>query len=392
MTQLREGSAEEAGFRPDRIELIRQRAQSWVDAGRTPSLVVLAARRGVIALHEAFGQLSPEGDGNDLEVDAVFPVMSVSKPVTATAAMLLVEDGLLSLNRPLRDYLPELSGEGTDGILVQHLMTHTAGYREADLFEYVATHPMTDLPERDPSQHEWVHRWLNERYAAPLSFSPGTENSYGIHCIMLLGEVVRRVSGQATDAFMRERIFQPLGMTDSSFVADSHITDRIVRRGPDLPFGTDAFLLNIDESFDVPSAAAGMLSTARDLAVFAQTFLNGGSYAGTRLLSEVSVAEMTRNQIPGIGCEGWAGRQVREASWGLGWMIQDQERWPIWSGSMQPLGTVYHQGIGACMLWFDPASEVIGVCLSVAAEFDPMTFRHSWDVDLFQNMVSTALE
>lgn len=391
MGELREGSPEDAGFRPERIELIRQRARSWVDAGRTPSLVVLAARRGVIALHEAFGRRTPDGPGDDLEIDSVFPVMSISKPVAATAAMLLVEEGLLSLNRPLRDYLPEVSGEGTDEILVHQLMTHTAGYVEADLFEYVAAHPLNDLPDIDAYQHEFEHRWLNERYAAPLSFRPGTENSYGIHCITLLGEVVRRVSGQSTADFMRERIFHPLGMTDSSFIAEPHFADRIVTRGPDLPFGTSEYLLNIDSSFDTPSAAAGLLTTARDLAVFAQTFLDGGTYAGVRLLSDVSVREMTRNQIPGVGCEGWGGRQVPEASWGLGWMIQDQERWPIWTGSMQPLGTVYHQGIGACMLWFEPATEVIGVFLSVAAEFDPMTFRHSWDVDLFQNMVSTAL-
>ena len=389
MTMIREGIPEEAGFRPEQIDRIRKRAAEWVASGNTPSLVMLAARRGVVALHEAIGRRAPHDEV--LGTDAIFPVMSITKPVTATAAMLLVEEGRLSLNRPLRDYVPEVCGDGTDDILIQHLMTHSAGHREPDLFDYVAKHPIEDLPERDANQHPWVHRWLHERYAAPLSFPPGSQNSYGIHCISLLGEVVRRVSNESLHDFARARIFEPLGMADSSLVLEPHMPDRVVERGPDLPFGNDEFLRNLDASLDVPSATGGMLSTAWDLAVFAQTFLNGGTYAGHRLLSPVTVREMTRNQVPGISCEGWGGRTVAEASWGLGWMIQGEERWPFWTGSLQPIGTVYHQGIGACMLWFDPASEVIGVFLTVVGRMDPKTMRHSWDVDVFQNMVSTAL-
>ena len=392
MTVLRKGTPEEAGFRPEQIELIRRRAASWVDAGRTPSLSVLAARRGVIALHEAYGRRTPESAGNDLDVDSIFPVTSVTKPVTATAAMLLVEEGLLSLNRPLREYVPEVCGEGTDEILVQHLLTHTAGYREIDLFAYTAANPSLELPPMEPGQHAVAHALLHSRYAAPLSFKPGTESSYGFHCFVLLGEVVRRVSGQPLHEFMRTRIFEPLGMTDSSLVIEPHMRERLVRRGPDLPFGNSDFLIDLDANLDTPSAAGGMLSTTRDLAVFAQTFLNRGTYAGRRLLSRISVEEMTRNQIPGVSCEGWGWRRVPEASWGLGWMIQSEERWPYWTGSMQPVGTIYHQGIGASMLWLDPVNEIVGVFLSVAAEFDPATFRHSWDVDLFQNMVTIAVD
>jgi len=391
MTVLREGTPAEAGFRPEQIELIRQRAASWASAERTPSLAILAARRGVIALQEAFGRLCPESS-DDLSVDSIFPVMSITKPVTATAAMLLVEEGLLSLNRPLREYLPELCGEGTDEILVQHLLTHTAGYREPDLFAYTAANPMAEIPPMEPGQSVIDHILLHSRYAAPLSFKPGTESSYGFHCFVLLGEVVRRVCGQPLETFMRSRIFEPLGMSDSSLVVLPHMSERLVRRGQSLPFGNSEFLIDIDASLDAPGAAGGLLSTTRDLAIFAQTFMNGGSYAGNRLLSRVSVAEMTRNQIPGISCEGWGGRRVREASWGLGWMIQAEERWPYWTGSMQSVGTIYHQGIGACMLWLDPLNEIIGVFLSVAAEFEPATFRHSWDVDLFQNMVTTAVD
>ena len=238
-----------------------------------------------------------------------------------------------------------------------------------------------------PVDNEIAH----DRFGAPLGFRPGTENDYGIHCMTLLGEIVRRVSGSAYEDFVTERILRPIGMHDSSYAAQPHMLDRLVIRGEDQPFGNDDFLVNFETVRDVPSAAGGLLSTAFDMAVFAQLFLNRGHYAGQRVLSGVSVDEMTRNQIPGIPCVGWGNRRVEEASWGLGWMIQGQERWPFWTGSLQPIGTVYHQGIGNSMMWFDKASDVIGVLLCAVNDFDFDTFRASWDVDLFQNMVSTSL-
>ena len=82
---------------------------------------------------------------------------------------------------------------------------------------------------------------------------------------------------------------------------------------------------------------------------------------------------------------------VPESSWGLGWMIQGQEKWPYWTGSLQPLGTVYHQGIGTSFMWIDIPNEVIGVYLTIATEFEMGGFEHYWDLDMFQNMVSAAV-
>jgi CubicO group peptidase (beta-lactamase class C family) len=133
MKELHEGRAIEAGMVPERIEYIRALARSWIADGTTPSLVVLVARRGVIVLHEAFGRLRPDPDQAPLRTDSLFPLRSLVKPIIATAAMLLVEEGLLGLNRPVRDYLPELSGAGSDEVLVHHLLTHTSGYDDTDL-------------------------------------------------------------------------------------------------------------------------------------------------------------------------------------------------------------------------------------------------------------------
>ena len=113
---------------PARVAHARDLCARWVEEGHTPTLAVCVARRGVIVLDEAFGVLGPGPDSPPLERDALFPICSLTKPITATLVMQLVEDGLLGLNRPAKDYLPEISGDGTDEILVHHLLTHTTGY------------------------------------------------------------------------------------------------------------------------------------------------------------------------------------------------------------------------------------------------------------------------
>ena len=133
---LHYGTPEEAGMLPDRIERVKRLAEGWVADGHTPSLVVLAARRGVIFLHEAYGVLTPEEDSPPLQLDTIFPLGSLTKPITATAAMILVEDGLLGLNRPVVDYIPEICGEGTEEVLVHHLLSHTSGYNDEQVVMY----------------------------------------------------------------------------------------------------------------------------------------------------------------------------------------------------------------------------------------------------------------
>ena len=109
--KFRPGRPEEVGMDPERLAHVRGLCGRWVENDDTPSLVVFAARRGVVVLHEAFGHLRPEPGSPPLERDSIFPVMSASKPVTAAAIMCLVEDGLLGLNRSILDYVPELDGQ-----------------------------------------------------------------------------------------------------------------------------------------------------------------------------------------------------------------------------------------------------------------------------------------
>ena len=133
-----------------------------------------------------------------------------------------------------------------------------------------------------------------------------------------------------------------------------------------------------------------MFSTARDIAVFGQMFLNGGTYGGVRILSRPAVAAMTRNQTPGIPVT--LGPNIRkEASYGYGWFIRTHEKWKYWDGSLQSEGEFHHQGAGGVLLWVGPRDEIVGVYFSVDLAQTP-NLEPLWNADLFQNAITAAVE
>ncbi len=141
---LRVGRPEEVGMSPERVARVKALAAQWVSQGVTPSLAVLVARRGVIVLHEAFGKLTPAPDAPPLQLDTIFPMASVTKPVTATCAMILVEDGRLGLNRPVVEYIPEFVGEGKTAVMVRQLLTHSSGLTD-DGWRSTSSRSMTPM-------------------------------------------------------------------------------------------------------------------------------------------------------------------------------------------------------------------------------------------------------
>ena len=394
MAGLVNGSVEQAGLIPDRIEKLRERAATWVDGKRIQSQVLLVARHGVICLHEAYGPLTVEPDAPPLRPDSVFWVSSNTKPVTATAAMLLVEDGLLGLSRPVKHYVGELSGNGSHEILVRHLLTHTSGYAEnAPAVAFAAQVAAgKELPPCPPDQHHRTHAKLNACYGLDVVKTPGTQMTYDNHHYALLGEVVRRASGQSLWDFAHERIFLPLGMLDTSYRLQEKYRGRAVVRDPAASFlepipGDEVDILTVA---DEPNGGSGLATTAKDYAIFLQMILNGGKYDDTRILTEASVREMTRNQIPGVGTE-MGGSWHPEASWGLGFGVLGTERWRGFHGSLAPEGTLSHGGIGGTCFWIDREHEVIGVYFSVCLDIDPERGEHAWDFDLFQDLVTAAI-
>jgi CubicO group peptidase (beta-lactamase class C family) len=376
-----------------RVRHVGQLAADWVARGITSALVILVARRGVVVLHEAFGRLTPDDDAPPVKRDTIYPVSSLTKPITATAATLLMEDGLLGLQRPVSEYLPEFIGEGKQAVMVHHLLTHTSGLRDQDVNAHAAKkRGVVTLPPPEETQHPWLNEYLFLRYDAPLWKSPGVEMSYCSYGYNLLGEIVRSVSGQALADFARARIFEPLRMQDTSYIVSDSMRARIVRRPLDAPFTATIPMgapgLATREHQELPLASAGVYSTAMDMAIFGQMFLNRGSYGEVRILSPAAVAEMTRNQIPGVSAQ-FPGEFFPEAAWGFGWGIHGNKK-SLQYGSLHSPQAFSHHGAGGVFCWVDPVYEIVGVYFSVALErIDDRRSKECYD--LFMNAVTAAV-
>jgi CubicO group peptidase (beta-lactamase class C family) len=385
MTGLREGTPEEAGLSARHLARACELAAEWVKDGIHPAIVVLVARRGVIALHEAFGRLGPEPDDPALPVDALFPLASLGKPVTATALMMLVEEGRVGLTRPVRQYIPEFTGDGRDAVCVHHLLTHTSGLAGPEPWD-VGDEIMRRLeqPRRDPALHGIVDAFLQMSYELPLRKPPGEEMFYDTLNYELLGEIVRRVSGRSLPDFIRERIFDPLDMADSHRIIPAALQPRVVRATAETPLAVPWAI----PLFDVPAGGGGGFSTARDMAVFGQAFLDGGLGVNGRILARATVTEMITNQVPGVPGV-LIDERHEEASWGYGWGIACHEKWSYFP--THPQGTFLHGGLSGTYLWCDPTNDLVGAFFGAAIkEIAPEQLW--WQVDLFVNAVTAAIE
>ena len=358
MMKLRYGKETEAGVSPERILRVKNLCASWVAAGSTPALIVLVARHGIIFLHEAWGQLAPETNSPPVVLDSILGVASVSKVVTATAAMMLVEWGQMGIHQPVQKYLPEFQGDGFEQVTVRHLLTHTSGLTYgSEIFNNSDT-PFADL----------------ERTG--LRLSPGQEMRYSNVGYDVSGEVVARVSDQPFQEFTHTNIFEPLGMKDATFVHPGKTAERCIQ-------------LRLGTTFDWPdetegkvSAAGSLCATVMDIAIFGQTFLNQGVYENCHLLSPATIAAMTRNQVPGISRETLDG--VVAPPCGFGWFKLGQCRFPQWPSLLSPQ-SYGHSGASGAVLWVDPKFNLAGVFFFVKIS---KTF---WPKDLFIDAIMGSI-
>jgi CubicO group peptidase (beta-lactamase class C family) len=395
-TPLRDGRPEEVGLLSERVEAARRLCADAVKKGRTPSLAVLAARRGTVVLHDAFGQQHPGPDAPPLCKDAVFPISSLSKPMTATLLMMLVEDGLVAVGRPVREYLPEIEGEHADEFIVHHLLTHTSGYDdEALVIAGLQKLGSGTAPEMPPYAHPFHHLLLATLATAPRLAPPGVEMIYGNFNYTLVGEIVKRVSGQPLEVFARERLFGPLGMRDTDYVVRDDQREKLVGRPLDAPMARVLVEgipgLESEEWRRMPDGGGGVYSTARDIAIFGQMFLNRGTYDGTRILSRLAVEEMIRDQVPGMGVK-IRNMVKRQASYGYGWLVVADEAWRYFSSALPPRGTWWHTGMGGVRLQIDPENELVTAYLEVSLEITDDLEPPTWSSDRFIDALTSAVD
>lgn len=311
---LPEAAATDAGFSTERLDVLHANLRRTVDDGKYSGYVLLLARDGEIADWRVHGWQNIETK-TPLQKDSIFKIFSMSKIITSTAVLMLLEEGRLALGDPIEKYLPALKGrkvyesgtaeapvlvEAKRSTTIRDLLTHTAGnyYDEAWSSEAV---PM-ELAKRAKL---WESTSLDDfvlRVAKiPLHEQPGTRFRYGISTD-LLGAIVEKVSGQSLEHFIQERICKPLDLRDTTFWVPSEKRTRLAvvySRGPAGKLvpndGANHELAGPNRPFY--SGGGGLFSTAADYARFAQMLLNGGELDDVRLLSRKTVELMTQNHI-----------------------------------------------------------------------------------------------
>ena len=314
-----------------------------------PGAVVLVGRGDVIVYHAAFGRRAVEPAPEPMTEDTIFDLASLTKVVaTTTSVMKLVEEGRIRLSDPVARFIPDFGRYRKEGIAIRHLLTHTSGLR-----------PDLELEVEFRGADEAIRRAVEEVPVAP----PGERFIYSDINFFLLGDIVRRVSGERLDRFSAAHIFGPLGMKDTMFMPTDSVRSRIAptERCPALawPCG-DAkvpFLRGVVHDptarrMDGVAGHAGLFSTAADLSRFCRMLLGGGRLGTTRILSPATVALMTSPSTPA------AMRDVR----GLGWDIDSS--YSANRGELFPIGSFGHTGFTGTSLWLDPRTQGYVVFLS----------------------------
>jgi CubicO group peptidase (beta-lactamase class C family) len=361
--EFKYGTPQEAGLCPRRVRQVEQLVNNWVEQQESQAFTYVIARKGIIVSHQAFGRLFPDLNSPNVSKDTIFPLASLSKPVIGTAALVLAERGQLSLSFPVSYYIPEFVGEGKEKVLLWHLMTHTSGLRDEDIYAHTEKKQGQEVPAHRSTQHPDIHRKLFLGYDTPLWKQPGTEMSYCNYGVELLGEIVRRVSGQSLDQFCNDNIFAPLKMTDCHFIVPEAKYNRVIQRGEDLLGGK---WFHTPEALNRPSAAGGLYSTVLDMAKFGQMFLNKGIYGENRVLSPASVTEMTRNQIPRISST-YGEEYFAEASYGYNWSVNGNKKD---NGDLLSPSSFNHGGAGGVTLTVDPVYEMVLVLFSIEGKIN----------------------
>jgi CubicO group peptidase (beta-lactamase class C family) len=337
----------------DRLSKIPIQLKSFVEQGSIAGAVTLIARRGTVVSLEAGGYQDLETK-KPMRADAIFDIRSITKPITAIGIMILIEDGKLTLNDPIDNYLPEFRATGktqrpSNPITIRHLLTHTAGMpfdRPLEIQDVTI--------KRDRSLADVVTILSKQE----PEVEPGTQFRYYSGGFAILGRIIEVVSGKPFEQFIRERIFEPLGMKDSFFFLPAEKRSRVasIYRLQDGKLSKWEELESYTKNAKYPGPEFGMYSTASDLASLCQMMLNGGTFKGRRVLSRMSVETMTTNQTLGIK----SAVTQRPAFQGLGWGLSGdpQNDFPLTS-----TGSFGHNGAFGGIMWIDPSKELIRIFL-----------------------------
>jgi CubicO group peptidase (beta-lactamase class C family) len=393
--RLPSATPEEVGLSSERLERVGAVFQGYADEGRLAGALGMVIRHGKVAYVDTWG-VRDIAARDPLETDDIFRIYSMTKPITSVAVMMLYEEGRFFLDEPVGRYLPELANlpvarlaeaSGPDSIpteratrpmTIRDLLRHTSGLTYG-IFSNTAVDQL--YGRHNVNGAETLADMVTALGQIPLMFQPGTRWNYSVSTDVL-GRLVEVISGQPFDVFLRERIFEPLGMHDTGFYVEPSERDRFAQLyghvGPERSLEVVmARSYAPDETFF--SGGGGLVSTAQDYARFAQMLLNGGELDGVRILSPTTIDLMTADHLHDDGAsflaDGWG--------FGLGFTVKNQ---PARDGLPDSVGTYYWFGVAGTSFWIDPQRDLIGIFMVQINPNRDVSFR-----DQFKRLVYQAV-
>ena len=376
---LQRADAQSVGLDPGRLGRIREALERDVKAGLIPGAVVGIARRGRLAYLEAVG-MRDAAKAQPMWADAVFSIASMTKPMTSVAIMMLHEEGRLLLGDPASKFLPQLKDikvakSPTSDTLelvaceremtVQDLLRHTSGltYRDRGTGAAYKTYPGSSVTASVKHSRD---EFLDLISKSALLYQPGTVWEYGFSTDML-GLIVEAVSGQPLGSFLKERLWGPLGMADTSFDLPEQSRSRYAHALPKCPLTGQPLVVHhaTGQATKWESGGGGAVSTAADYIRFTSMLLGGGALGGTRILGRKSVEMMSadhlgqhihnRIETMDAACTGYG--------FGLGFAVRKAAGVPALLGSA---GDYYWSGVYGTYFWIDPKEELTTVFMAAA--------------------------
>ena len=332
-----------------KLDAIEPLVRQEIEQRRLPGAVVLIGLGDRVVYQKAIGNRAQVPSREPMTLDTVFDLASLTKVVaTTTSVMMLIEQGKLRLVDRVAAFIPGFERYGKADITIRHLLTHVSGLR-----------PDVDLGDNWVGTDTAIQLAIEEVPTAP----PGVRFVYSDINFFLLGEIVRRISGERLDEFAQKRIFKPLGMNDTMFNPPKTLAARIAPTESCTPFGWPCegpgmkMLRGVVHDptarrMDGVAGHAGLFSTAADLAIFSRMLLNDGSYRGIRVLSPLTVEKMT-TPVPAA-----EDRNLRALGWDVDSSFSSNR------GELLPIGSFGHTGFTGTSLWIDPATGMFVVFLS----------------------------
>jgi CubicO group peptidase (beta-lactamase class C family) len=372
------GKPEEVGLSPERLARIDAMLEKAVSDGEIPGVVALVARKGKIVYYKAFGEADHQS-GRKMNTDDIFRIASQSKAITATAVMMLWEEGKFRLDDPISKYIPEFKNPlvlkkfnnrdttyttvpAKREITIRHLITHTSGigYGAIDDEPFTMIYEKAGITDLFTTEPVTIAESVKKLAKLPLHHDPGEAYTYS-EGLDVLGYFIEVISGMPFDRYLREHLFDPLGMQDTWFylpvdkaarlVAVQERKNGIWQRFPVTFYDPDYPVKGARTFF---SGGAGLSCTALDYATFLQMYLNNGEMNGTRILSRTTVNTIMCNQTGDL----W---QRKGMYYGLAFGVLDEKGEA--QGGQGYAGAFDWGGYFNTQYFADPQEQVIGILM-----------------------------